>query len=145
MATVDLGSYTRGVPEQVLIGENIEICHISLSVSNSVGDIVRVGKIPHGAIPTNAIFITGSALAANAGILKMGTSASNDLFFSSATYSFAGSVYRTSRPLGTAQQISLSDDKMPRYEAITFVATGGVSIGFVGDLLVYYKLPGQSF
>lgn len=144
MATVDLSAYTGNQPEAVQVGDNVAICRISLSVTLSVGDVHRIGKIPHGAIPLDAVFYAGSALAANASILKLGTSASNDLFFASATYSFAGSVYRTTRPLGTAQQISLSDDKMPRYEALTLVGTAGLSIGFVGDLIVYYKMPGQT-
>lgn len=144
MATVDLSAYTNNQPEAVQVGDNVVICRISLSVSLSVGDIHRIGKIPHGAIPLDAVFYTGSALSATSSILKLGTSASNDLFFASATYSQTGLAYRTTRNLGTAQQISLSDDKMPRYEALTMVGTAAISIGFMGDLIVYYKMPGQT-
>lgn len=145
MATVDTGFYTRSQPEAVEVGENVTICRISLSLSVSSGDIHRIGKIPHGAIPTNAVFIPGSALAANGCIAKFGTSASNDLFFASASLSVAGGPVRTKVALGTAQQISISDDKMPRYEAITMVNTATLlSVGFMGDLIVYYKMPGQT-
>lgn len=42
-------------------------------------------------------------------------------------------------------RISLSDDAMPRFEYITLVGTAGISAGYVGELFVTYKLPGQSF
>ena len=42
-------------------------------------------------------------------------------------------------------QVSISDDAMPRFEYVTMVATAGVSIGHVGDLVLYYKMPGQGF
>ncbi len=146
MATVQTGFYQKSQPEAVQIGDNITIIRISLSLSVSTGDIHLIGKIPHGAIPLDAVFIPGSALPANGAIAKFGTSASNDLFFFSASLSAASGMIRTTRPLGTAQQISLSDDKMPRYEAITMVSTATLlSVGYMGDLIVYWKMPGQTF
>lgn len=146
MATKTLSNV--GEPQAVHAGENVRVCRISLSVSNSVGDIHIIGRIPHGAIPTDAIFIAGAAFTNSSlgAVMKLGTSASADLFFNSDTYSSdaAGTVKRTTRPLGSAQQISLSDDFMPRYENLVFVAGAGVSIGHVGDLIVRYVMPGQS-
>ncbi len=145
MATIDTRFYTTGQPEAVQVGDNIALIRISLSLSVSAGDIHRIGKLPHGAIPLDAVFIPGSALPANGAIAKFGTSASNDLFFLSASLSVAGGMIRCSRALGTGQQISLSDDKMPRFEAITMVNTATLmSVGFMGDLVIFYKMPGQS-
>jgi hypothetical protein len=139
MATKTLSNV--GEPEAVHIGVNAKICRISLSVTNSVGDIHIIGRMPHGAIPLEAIFYPATAIGQT--LTKFGTSASNDLFFASDTYS-VGEVYRNSRLLGSPKQISLSDDAMPRYENITFVATEGATVGHLGDLVVFYKMPGQT-
>jgi hypothetical protein len=147
MATIDVGG-GRGArqPEAVEKGTNVVALRISLSVTISAGDIHRIGKLPHGAIPLDAIFYTGSAFTDSSlgHVLKMGTSASADMFFTSDTYSAGGgTVYRTSRRLGLAMQISLSDDFMPRYENVVMVASG-MSVGHIGDLVLYYKMPGQT-
>lgn len=145
MGTITLGNANVNQPEAVENGQNTAICKISLSASWSSGDVHRVGKLPHGAIPLDAVFYPGAGAAAGT-VAKFGTSASQELFFASATYSQAAApVYRLNRKLGTTMQISLSDDAMPRFDYITMVATAGVSIGHVGDLVVWYKLPGQSF
>lgn len=140
MATIDIGNQAVNQADGVHRGVTAAICRVSLSVSLSAGDVHRIGKLPHGAIPVDAIFYTGGAHAA-AMVAKFGTSASQELFFASATYSI---VTRTVRALGTAKQISLSDDAMPRFENIVMVATAGVSVGHVGDLVVYYKMPAQT-
>jgi hypothetical protein len=141
MATLDIGNVARNQPNSVHVGVNRAVCRISLSVSLSAGDIHRIGKLPHGAIPLDSIFYRGSAIAAK-GVLKLGTSASQELFFASDTYSTV--VNRQITPLGTVQQISLSDDVMPRYQHIVMVGSAGISIGHVGDLIVYYAMPGQT-
>lgn len=141
MATLDTGNVARNQPGAVHVGVNAAICHISLSVSLSAGDVHRIGKLPHGAIPLDAIFYRGAGLEAN-GVLKLGTSASQELFFASDTYSVA--VNRQITPLSLAQQISLSDDAMPRYQHIVMVGSAGISIGHVGDLIVFYRMPGQT-
>lgn len=144
MATITLGNVATNQPEGLEKGDNVVICKVSLSVSLSVGDVHRIGKIPHGAIPLDAIWYPGAAFAAT-GIAKFGTSASQELFFASDSYAESGTLnYRTAGRLGTARQISLSDDVMPRYEYLTMVGTAGISIGHVGDLVVYYKMPGQT-
>lgn len=143
MGTITIAAAQGGQPEAVEKGINIALCKISLSVSWSSGDVHRVGKLPHGAIPLDAVFYPGAALSGVA-VAKFGTSASQVQFFASLTYSQVAAVYRTITKLGTTTQISLSDDAMPRFEHITMVATAGVSIGHVGDLIVYYKMPGQS-
>jgi hypothetical protein len=141
MATVDLPLAARNQPEMVENGINVAICHISLSASHSwsSGDVHRVGKLPNGAIPVDAVFYPGAATG-GAAVFKFGTSASQELFFASATYSI---VSRCARRLGVAAQVSISDDAVALYEWITMVATAGVSVGAVGDLIVWYKMPGQ--
>lgn len=142
MATLDVGNVSRNQAPAIHAGVNTSISRISLSVSLSAGDIHRIGKLPHGAIPLDAIFYRGAGLAAQ-GVLKLGTSASQELFFASATYSLA--VNRTLVALGSAQQLSLSDDVMPRYQHLVMVGGAGISIGHVGDLIVYYRMPSQTF
>lgn len=145
MATITLRSGSQ--PESVHVGLNVLHARVSLSVSLSVGDIHIVGALPQGAIPLDAVFYPGAGFtnASTGAIMKIGTSASNDMFFASATYSqTTQSAIRTTRVLGTLRQISLSDDFMPRYDNVVFVGTAGFSIGHVGDLIVYYKMPGQT-
>jgi hypothetical protein len=136
-------------PEAVHAGLNCMLCRISLSVSNSIGDIHIIGRMPRGAIPVDAIFYGGSAFtdASTGAIIKLGTSASTELFFASDTYSTnQDTALRCTRQLGTARQISLSDESMPRYDNVVFVASdAGVSIGHIGDLIALYVMPGNTF
>jgi hypothetical protein len=145
MANVKVGlGLDRNQPESLHVGDNVLICKVSLSASWSSGDVHLIGKLPQGAIPLEAVWYPGTAFAAT-GIAKFGTSASQELFLASDSYAESGVMrYDSVRKLGTAMQISLSDDARVLYEYITMVATAGVSIGFVGDLVVRYKLPGQT-
>lgn len=143
MANVKVG-LGYGQPEQVHIGDNVAVCKISLSATMSAGDVHQIGKLPNGAIPLDAVFYPGAALAAGA-VAKFGTSASQELFFASATFSQAAmAVWRCTRKLGTALAVSISDEARVNYDFITMVATAGVSVGHMGDLVVYYKMPGQT-
>ncbi len=142
MATVTLGAAGINQPEGVHVGLNAAIFKVSLSTSWSSGDIHRIGKLPHGAIPLGAVFYGGSANS-GATVAKFGTSASQELFLASATYSNA--AYTSTRKLGPQMQISLSDDAAnPNFEWVTAVLTAGASIGYIGDLVVQYKMPGQT-
>lgn len=141
MATVTLGNAAGNQAEVIHAGIVAAIFKISLSASWSSGDIHRIGKIPHGAIPLGAVFYGGSANS-GATVAKFGTSASQELFLASATYSNA--AYTSTRKLGPQMQISLSDDPGLAYEWVTAVMTAGASIGYVGDLVVTYKMPGQT-
>ena len=126
-------------------GLNVAVMHISLSASWSSGDVHFIGKIPHGAIPVDAVFYCGAASPA-AFLAKFGTSASQELFGGSQSWSLLaprGTVALT-RKYGYAVQVSLSDDAMPRFENVVMVATAGISIGHVGDLIVSYVMPGQT-
>lgn len=143
MATVNVGSYAGNQPEQVHAGVNALICHVSLSASWSSGDVHRIGKLPNGAIPLDAVWYPGAASGTTA-VAKFGTSASQEAFFASGSFSLAPAPHRTNRRLGVASQISLSDDAAVVYEPVVMVATAGVSIGHVGDLIVLYKMPGQT-
>lgn len=141
MANVDIQA--KNQPESVHAGVNAAICKVSLSASWSSGDVHRIGKLPNGAIPLWSVWYPGAAFAAT-GIAKFGTSASQELFFASDSYAESGILnYSTGRKLGTTMQISISDDANPLFDWITMVATAGVSIGHVGDLVVFYKIPGQ--
>jgi hypothetical protein len=140
MATVTIGAAQGGQPETVHVGVNAVVCKVSLSVSWSSGDVHRIGKIPNGAIPLDAVFYPGPASPVGL-VAKFGTSASQELFFGSATYSAAT---KTTSKLGYQMQISIADDAVVNYDYLTMVATAGVSVGHVGDLVVYYKMPGQT-
>jgi hypothetical protein len=143
MATRQLGnSYVTGQPEAVHAGENAYIVRISVSTTVSPTDTWFIGKLPVNAIPTDAIFYGGTATGIGTFTAKFGTSASPSAFFASATYSAA--LYRTTKRLGTQAQCSLSDDKMPRYVNLQMIATAGATLGYIGDLIVFYKMPGQS-
>ena len=129
-------------PEMPVVGWVDAIFHVSLSASWTSGDVHLIGKLPVGAIPVDVVWYPGSAFAAT-GIAKFGTSASQELFLASDSYAETGTLlYRNIRNLGYAARISLSDEASPRYENVTMVATAGVSIGFVGDLVVRYRMPG---
>jgi hypothetical protein len=144
MATVTLGVAQANQAESVEKGINAAIFKISLSVSWSSGDIHRIGKLPHGAIPLGAVFYGGSALPAGGVTAKFGTSASQELFLASLSYSNAATGFVSTRKLGPQMQISVSDDPGIAYEWVTMVATAGASVGYIGDLVVQYKMPGQT-
>ncbi len=143
MATRYIGNSQRNQPQAVHAGVNSVLFRISASATVSVGDTWVIGKIPHGAIPTGSVFFP--AVQVNA---KFGTSASLELFFISDTYSTAltaqgGGVPSPNR-LGSAFQISVSDDAIARYENVTMVAgTTDATLGYIGDLVVTYIMPGQ--
>lgn len=150
MATIIVGSIAGSQAPAVHAGLNSLVCRVSLSVTLSVGDTHIIGKLPHGAIPTDAVFYPGAAyIATSTGqVQKIGTSASPELFFASATFSVtpAFTVQRTTRRLGTTMQISLSDDQQPRYDNVTFVGTSSTfTVGHIGDLVVEYVMPGSEF
>ncbi len=150
MATLTLGNAQGMQAPARQQGLNTLTCRISLSVTLSVGDIHIIGKLPHGAIPCDAVFYGGAAfLATSTGqVMKIGTSASQDMFFGSATFSItpAFGVSRASRRLGTSMQISLSDDIQPRYENVVFVGTSSTfTVGHIGDLVLEYVMPGSEF
>jgi len=145
MATVKVGLGADGAqPEQIHAGINCAVCKISLSVSASVGDVHVIGKLPNGAIPIDWVWYPASA-AGTATLAKFGTSASQELFLVSDSYAeSAVLLYRNIRKGGIQSQISLSDDARALYENIVAVFTAGVSVGYVGDFIVQYKMPGQT-
>lgn len=146
MATVTTSAGNLNQPEAIEKGLNTLICRVSLSATASLDSVWRIGKLPTGAIPVDAIWYPAAA-AGTAFVTRFGTSASTELFFASDSWAETATLnYRTNRVLGTAQQISLSDDAMPRYQFVTMgggVAIG-VSVGHMGDLIVFYKMPGQT-
>ena len=145
MANVKVGlGLDSAQAETVHVGEIALVCKVSLSASWSSGDVHYIGKLPNGAIPLEAVWYPGAAFAAT-GIAKFGTSASQELFLASDSYAESGTMrYDSVRKLGTAMAISISDDAIAPFDYVTMVATAGVSIGHVGDLVVRYKMPGQT-
>lgn len=144
MATVRIGlGATNAQAEQVHVGIIAEVCKVSLSASWSSGDIHIIGKLPNGAIPLDWVWYPGAASPAGL-VAKFGTSASQELFLASDSYAETQTLYRNIKKAGYATQISLSDDANVLYENVTMVATAGISIGHVGDLVIYYKMPGQT-
>jgi hypothetical protein len=144
MATRQLGAYTNGQPPALHAGTNALVIRISVSTTVSPTDVWNIGKLPVNCIPTDTIFYGGTATGQATFAAKFGTSASPSAFFASATYSNA--VYRASaKRLGSSAQCSLSDDKMPRYVNVQMVGTAGATLGYIGDLIIYYVLPSQGF
>jgi hypothetical protein len=144
MATVKVGlGAASAQPETVHIGANVAVCKVSLSASWSSGDIHVIGKLPNGAIPLDWVWYPGAASPA-ALIAKFGTSASQELFLASDSYAETQTLYRNIKRAGPDIAISISDDAVVNYENIVMVATAGISIGNVGSLIVFYKMPGQT-
>lgn len=132
-------------PEAVHAGVNALVVHLSFSTTFSPTDVLNIAKLPVNAIPLDAVFYGGTATSIGTTVLKFGTSASPSLFFTSATYSAARYQGAGTKRLGLAGQVSLSDDKMPRYVPVQMVSAAGATLGYVGELIIYYKLLGQGF
>jgi hypothetical protein len=142
MANVDVGLGAAGAqPEQVHAGGNTIVCRISLSATTSAGDVLRIGKLPHGAIPTDAVFYRGAALP-DITIWKFGWSASQAAFLASRSYSAGEGPHRANVQLTT--NISLSSDARVLYEHIVAVPAAVVTAGHYGNLVVQYVMPGQN-
>jgi hypothetical protein len=103
--------------------------------------VLKIGKLPNGAIPLDAVFYGGAALQDGCDA-AFGTSASILLFFASA--SFSASCFRNTKRLGTAMQVSISDDARVMFDYIQMVTSEALSVGHMGDLVVTYKMPGQT-
>ena len=146
MATVTLSSANLGQAEAVHAGVNCGVYKVSISATASLDSVWRIGKIPHGAIPLEAIWYPGPAAPATF-VTRFGISASTELFFASDSWAETQTNYRTARRLGSPFQVSLSDADMPRFEYVTMGGGVGIdiSVGHMGDLVVFYKLPTQGF
>lgn len=140
MANVDIGlGAAAAQPQGLHAGPNQVVCRISISATTSAGDVLRIGKLPNGAIPTHAVFYAGAAFVSN-GIWKFGWSASQAALLSSKSYSLAvnhGDVALTAN-------ISLSDDARVMYDYIVAVPAAVITAGYVGNLVVSYLMPGQT-
>lgn len=138
MANVDIGLGAAKAPPQGLhAGPNQVVCRISLSATTSAGDVLRIGKLPQGAIPTDTVFYPGPAFAA--GIWKFGVSASQAAFIASATVSTV-----TRGNVALTWQQSLSDDARVLFDYIVGVPSAVVTVGHQGNLVVSYVMPGQT-
>lgn len=145
MPTRQITSSWLNQPEAVENGINVLIVHLSFSTTFSPTDIIQIAKLPVNAIPTDAVFYGGTLTSIGTTVLKFGTSASPSAFFTSATYSAARYQGAAAKRLGLVAQCSLSDDKMPRYVPVQMVSAAGGTLGYLGELVIYYKMPGQSF
>ena len=145
MATRQITSSWLNQPEAVHAGVNALVIHLSFSTTFSPTDTIQIGKLPVNAIPLDVVFYGGTATSIGTTVLKFGTSASPSAFFTSATYSAARYQGAAAKRLGLAAQASLSDDKMPRYVPVQMVSAAGATLGYLGELVIYYKVPGQNF
>jgi hypothetical protein len=144
MANVTLGAAGLNQPEQVEKGINAAICRISLSATTSAGDVLRIGKLPHRAIPLEVVFYPGPALVTNL-ISKFGLSGSDACFLGSDTYSTGLGCYRGDVNLQNLTAVlSKSDEAPQRYTYIVETPTDVVTVGYRGTLVVFYKMPGQA-
>lgn len=146
MATVTLSSADKNQAEAVHAGLNGVCLRVSLSATASLDSVWRIGKVPHGTVFLDAIWYPGPAAPATF-VTRFGISASTEMFFASDSWAEAANTnYRTARQLGTVQQVSLSDAQMPRFEYVTMGGGVGIAItvGHMGDLVLYYRVPGQS-
>jgi len=142
MANVKVGLGADGAqPEMIETGDNVLVCKISLSATTSVGDVLLIGKLPNGAIPVDAVFYGGAALQDGCDA-AFGLSRSVLMFLASASYSLA--AFRSPRRLGTAMQLSISDDARVLFDYIVMTTSEQLSVGHMGDLVVRYKMPGQT-
>jgi hypothetical protein len=138
MATIRVkGNLTQ--PKAVHAGTNTALFRLSTSVTLSAGDKYLIGKLPHRAVPIEAVWYPGAAQPAGF-VAKFGTSASEELFLGSATYSVAT---RSTRNMGPRFRVSLSDEQTIRFENVVAVPTAGVTVGHIGDLVVQYVLDDQ--
>jgi len=145
MATIPVGNAVLNQVEAVHAGINAAECRISLSLTTSAGDVLRIGKLPNRAIPLDVVFYQGAAFPTNT-IHKFGVSASDACFIASASYSAAVPVVRGNVSLAGLQRggcLSRSDDAVQNFSYITTTPTAAVTVGYFGTLVVFYKLPGQ--
>lgn len=146
MATIKTSAHANQA-KTVHAGANVAVCRVSLSATFSAGDIHYVGRIPHGAVVTDVVFLPGAAL--GKGIFKIGVngnSASYDAFFTSDTYSQAIYTCAVLNALGTRGRplYSLSDERIVRFSDVTFVTTATTSVGHIGDIVLKYTLDDPS-
>lgn len=143
MANVILGNVAGNQPEAVHAGLNAAVCRISISATTSAGDVIKIGKLPHLAIPLQVVFYTGAALANNT-IFKFGLSGTEACFLTSDTYSVAPGVFRGDVNLNLLEAYtSCSDAAVQRFKYVTCTPTDALTVGHAGTLVVFYKMPGQ--
>lgn len=125
--------------EAVHAGVNAVVCSVSMSASSSAGDVLRIGRLPHQALPVDVVWYPGPALPGGA-VTKFGVSGSEAAFLASATNS---AVVRANVSVATLNT-SRSDDNAQRFTYITCTPAAAISVGNYGRLVVQYKLPGQT-
>jgi hypothetical protein len=125
-------------------GINAAICRVSISATTSAGDVLRIGRLPHKAIPLDAVFYPGAAFVDN-GIHKFGLSGTEACFLSSDTYSLTMAPIRANvNPNLLEAYTSKSDEAPARFTYITTTPTAVLTAGHHGTFVVFYKLPGQT-
>ena len=125
------------------------ICRVSISATTSAGDVLRIGRLPHRAIPLDVVFYTGAAFVDN-GIHKFGLSGTEACFLASHSYSAGvGVLYgnggRANVNLNLLEAYtSKADTVAQQFTYITMTPTAVLTAGHYCTLIVYYKTPGQS-
>lgn len=133
MGTQTIGT-GRTPAKRLHSGVNQIAKRVSLSVSHSSGEVLKVAPLPNGAVVTDVVFYPGAALVANS-VLRVGTSASAEMYMASATYT---ALVHASRGLGDRFKISLSDDVPKLEEWLTLSPITQQSVGYLGDVIVSY-------
>lgn len=136
----------------VHVGVNRIVCRLSFSATFSAGDVYYVGRIPHGAVVTEVVFLPGAALTqmvATAGINGNSASAAALIAVTgAAANTISQAVYRNPvlNILGTQGKpaFSLSDGRAVRYTDVSFTPASGVSVGHHGDIVIDYVLDDPS-
>ena len=137
MATINLNQNRPAPGVHEGINQLIADVSISASGTTSAGDLLIIGRIPHGAIVTDAVLYAGAAVNGTS-VCGFGTSASPSAFLTTATYSLATYRYiKTTTPIA----VSLSDDAMPRYENVICGTSTILTAGLHYRLVVSYKMP----
>jgi hypothetical protein len=125
------------------------ICRVSISATTSAGDVLRIGRLPHRAIPLDVVFYTGAAYVDNT-IHKFGLSGTEACFLSSHTYSTAagvafGNATKANVNLNLLESYtSKTDAAAQQFTYVTMTPTLALTAGHACTLVVYYKTPGQS-
>lgn len=143
MATIKTSGHANQA-KTVHAGVNRVICRGSFSATFSAGDVYKIGRIPHGAVVTDVVFLPGAALTQLVGAIGTdGNSASAQaLWATGSTLSQAVATTAIPNSLGTRGKgnYSLSDERIVRYTDVTFTPASGVSVGHHFDLVIDYVL-----
>lgn len=138
MATLTLSGTVQHVKSNT-VGDQTLWVEISVSATTSAGDVIRLARLPHGAVVNEFVFIPGAAFVTDT-IHKMGTDQNDALFLASDTYSTGTTLIHAPTGLGPSNKISVSDDAILRYVWVTWTPTSVITAGAVGKVRIRYAM-----